>query len=84
MFDYQIGKKAQLAPFLVTAIYHDEAFTYVQSAAREKPTLYEIKDKKPNLINFDLAGGVYVVPKVIDRGYLIIGKKRVTFNRRGN
>ena len=83
-FDYQIDKKAQLAPFLVSAIYHDDGFTYLKSAAREKPTLYEIKDKKPNLINFDLEDGVYVVPKVIDSGYLVIGKKRVTFNRRGN
>jgi type IV secretion system protein VirB9 len=84
VFDYQIEKKAQLAPFLVSAIYHDDVFTYVRSAARETATLYEIKDKKLNLINFDLAGGVYVVPKVIDRGYLVIGRKRVTFNRRGN
>jgi len=83
-FDYQIDKKAKLAPFLVSAIYHDDGFTYLKSGAREKPTLYEIKDKKPNLVNFDLEGGVYVVPKVIDSGYLVIGKKRVTFNRRGN
>jgi type IV secretory pathway VirB9-like protein len=84
VFDYQIEKKAQMAPFSVSAIYHDEAFTYVQSAAREAPTLYEIKDRKPNLINFDFAGGVYVVPKVLDRGYLVIGKRRVRFSRRGN
>ena len=83
VFDYQIEKKAQLAPFLVSAIYHDDAFTYVKSAARETPTLYEIKDKKPNLVNFDFEGGMYVVPKVIDSGYLAIGKKRVAFKRRG-
>jgi type IV secretory pathway VirB9-like protein len=84
VFDYQIEKKAQLSPFLISAIYHDKAFTYVKSAARETPTLYEMKDRKPNLVNFDFESGVYVVPKVIDRGYLVIGKKRVTFNRRGN
>jgi type IV secretory pathway VirB9-like protein len=84
VFDYQIEKKAQLAPFLVSNIYHDKAFTYVKCAAREKPTLYEIKDKKPNLVNFDFENGIYVVPKVIDSGYLVIGKKRVTFNRRDN
>jgi type IV secretion system protein VirB9 len=83
-FDYQIDRKAQLAPFLVSAIYHDDGFTYLKSAAREKPTIYEIKDKKPNLVNFDLESGVYVVPKIIDSGYLVIGKKRVTFNRHGN
>ena len=31
-----------------------------------------------------LKSGVYVVPKIIDSGYLVVGKKRVTFNRNGN
>lgn len=84
VFDYEIMKKAELAPFFITAVYHDDAFTYVKSGARERPTLYEIKDRKPNLVNFELEGNVYVVPKIIDSGYLVIGKKRVTFNRRSN
>ena len=42
--------KAAREPFLVTAIYHDDTFTYIRCAAREKPALYEIKDGKPNLI----------------------------------
>jgi type IV secretory pathway VirB9-like protein len=83
-FDYRLDKKASLAPFLVSAIYHDDRFTYIKSAASEKPTIYEIKDKKPNLVNFDLESGVYVVPKIIDTGYLVVGKKRVTFNRHAN
>ena len=83
-FDYQLEKKAQLAPFLVSAIYHDDRFTYIKSAASEKPTIYEIKDKKPNLVNFDLEDGVYVFPKILDTGYLVVGKKRARFNRRGN
>lgn len=81
-FDYEINKKASGQPFLVTAIYHDDAFTYIQSAAREKPTLYEVKDGKPNLINFEFQNGVYIVPKVLDSGYLAIGKKKITFLRR--
>jgi type IV secretory pathway VirB9-like protein len=83
-FDYSLGKKAPLAPFLVSAIYHDDRFTYIKAAATEKPTIYEIKDKKPNLVNFDLESGVYVIPKIIDRGYLVVGKKRVTFYRHSN
>jgi type IV secretion system protein VirB9 len=79
--DYRLDKKAQLAPFLVSAIYHDDRFTYIKSGASERPVLYEIKDKKPNLVNFDLESGVYVVPKIIDNGYLVVGKKRVTFRR---
>jgi len=83
-FDYNVAKKAQAAPFLVSAIYHDDRFTYIRSAAHEKPTLYEIKDSKPNLVNFDFESGVYVVAKIIDSGYLVVGKKRVSFNRNSN
>jgi type IV secretory pathway VirB9-like protein len=81
-FDYLLDAKATREPFLVSAIYHDEAFTYIKCAAREKPALYEIKDGKPNLIPFQLENGVYVAPKVIDSGYLTIGKKRLSFARR--
>src|SRR5262249_42006431 len=81
-FDYHFDKKGRVRPFLVSAIYHDDQFTYIKSAASEKPTLYEIKDKKPNVINFDLENGVYVVPKIIDNGYLAIGKKRMIFGRK--
>lgn len=80
-FDYVLDKKARRVPFLVSAIYHDDRFTYIQCAAREKPTVYEIKDHKPNLINFDYQNGVYVIPKILDSGYLVAGKKRVTFRR---
>ena len=63
-------------------IYHDEAFTYIKCGAREKPALYEIKDGKPNLLDFQLENGVYIAPKIIDDGYLVIGKKKATFRRR--
>src|SRR5262249_992077 len=46
-------------PFQVTAIFHDDNFTYIHSTAREKPAIYEIKDGKPNLINFQLENGCY-------------------------
>lgn len=78
-FDYKYPRDEK--PFNVTAIYHDDKFTYIRSTAQEKPTLYEIKDGAPNLINFDLRDGVYIVPKVIDRGYLAIGKHRLDFER---
>ncbi|HEY0701436.1 MAG TPA: TrbG/VirB9 family P-type conjugative transfer protein [Candidatus Acidoferrales bacterium] len=80
-FDYTLDVKAARSPFLVSAIYHDSAFTYIQSGAKEKPTLYEVKDGKPNLINFELVNGVYITPKVLDAGYLVIGKKKLTFTR---
>ena len=81
-FDYSLDKKGSQEPFLVSAIYHDDSFTYIKCAAREKPALYEIKDGTPNLINFQLENGVYVIPKVIDDGYLAIGKRKITFTRR--
>jgi hypothetical protein len=48
---------------------------------QETPALYEVKDGKPSLINFDFSDGLYTVPKELDNGYLAIGKKKVTFHR---
>ncbi len=81
-FDYVFEPKAAREPFQLTAIYHDDAFTYIKCAAREKPTLYEVKDGKPNLISFQVENGVYIAPKVIDSGYLAVGKKKLPFARR--
>ena len=83
-FDYALDKKAKQAPFLVAEVYHDEAFTYIRSTASEKPTIYETKDNKPNLINFGFENGLYVIPKIVDNGYLVVGKKKATFTRRSN
>jgi type IV secretion system protein VirB9 len=80
-FDYALDTKAAREPFLVSAIYHDETFTYIRCAAREKPSLYEVKDGKPNLVPFQLENGVYIVPKIVDSGYLAVGKKKLTFTR---
>ncbi|MGA7174845.1 MAG: TrbG/VirB9 family P-type conjugative transfer protein [Candidatus Acidiferrales bacterium] len=81
-FDYSLDSKAGREPFLVSAIYHDDSFTYIKCGAREKPALYEIKDGKPNLISFQFENGVYIAPKIIDTGYLAIGKKKLPFARR--
>jgi len=80
-FDYQLDAKTAREPFLVSAIYHDDSFTYIRCGAREKPALYEIKDGKPNLISFQFENGVYIAPKIIDSGYLAIGKKKLPFAR---
>jgi type IV secretion system protein VirB9 len=81
-FDYPLDPKAGREPFRVSAIYHDDSFTYIKCGAREKPALYEIKDGKPNLISFQVENGVYIAPKIIDSGYLTIGKKKLPFARR--
>jgi type IV secretory pathway VirB9-like protein len=80
-FDYLFDLKAAREPFGLTAIYHDDSFTYIKCAAREKPALYEVKDGKPNLINFQVENGVYIAPKIIDSGYLALGKKKLLFAR---
>ncbi len=65
----------------MSAIYQDGQFTYIKSAATEKFSIYELKDGKPDLINFQLKDGTYVIPKVVDHGYLEIGKHRLDFER---
>lgn len=62
-------------------IWHDGKFTYLRGQFQETPALYEVKDGKPSLINFDFSDGLYTVPKELDRGYLAIGKQKVEFHR---
>ena len=75
-YRFQRGRK----PFMVDAIYHDGRFTYIKASPQETPSLYELKDGKPNLVNFDFRDGTFVVPKVLETGYLAIGKQKVGFN----
>lgn len=70
-------------PFLVRAVWNDGQFTYVKTDATELPALYEVKDGTPSLLNFQVHGGTYVVPKVIDRGYLALGKAQFSFAQQG-
>jgi type IV secretion system protein VirB9 len=79
-FDYSFHG---VQPFGVSAIYHDDKFTYIKSTAAEKFAVYELKDGKPDLITFQLKDGTYVLPTVVDRGYLEIGKHRLEFQRKG-
>jgi type IV secretion system protein VirB9 len=82
-FDYSYNTRAARGPFSVSAIYHDDKFTYIKCSALEKPTIYEVKDGKPNLVDFELANGVYVIQKIVDHGYLAVGKKKLVFERHG-
>ena len=76
-YRFEAGKK----PFFVRAMYTDDKFTYLQARPEEAPALYEIKDGKPNLVNFRYENGVYVVEKVLDQGYLAIGREKLNFRR---
>ncbi len=80
-FDYSY--KANEAPFDIQSIYHDDKFTYIKTTAPEKFSVYEMKDGKPNLVTYDLREGTYIIPKVMDSGYVELGKKRMDFSRKG-
>ena len=69
-------------PFFVRAIWNDGQFTYLKTDARELPALYELKDGKPSVVNFQVRGGTYVVPKLLDRGYLALGESNFIFEQR--
>lgn len=70
--------KKDKAPFNVEAVWHDDRFTYIRAHPDEAPALYELKDGKPNLIQFELRpDGSYFIPKILDRAYLEIGKQKL-------
>lgn len=78
-FDYSYRN---LSPFAVSAIYHDDKFTYIKSTAAEKFSVYELKDGKPDLVSFQLKNGTYILPTIVDHGYLEVGKHKLDFRRK--
>jgi type IV secretion system protein VirB9 len=78
-FPYQF--KADTKPFFLRAMFHDDHRTFIQAAPSELPALYEFKDGRPNLVNFDVQDGTYVIPKILDDGYLMVGTQRMAFRR---
>lgn len=70
-------------PFFVRAIWHDGQFTYLRADARELPAIYEVLDGKPSIVNFQVHDGTYVVPKVLEHGYLALGEAKLNFRRAG-
>ncbi|WP_213804952.1 TrbG/VirB9 family P-type conjugative transfer protein [Granulicella sp. dw_53] len=79
-FDYVWDAKKGSALGL-EQIWRDDKFTYLRGRFQETPALYETKDRKGSLINFDFSNGLYTVPKELDGGYLAIGKQKVEFHR---
>ena len=82
-FDYTWDrKKAGLLG--LQEVWRDDKFTYLRGKFQETPVLYELKDGKGSLINWDFNDGLYTVPKTVLQGYLTIGKQRVDFRKEGN
>ena len=79
-FDYSWDQSKARA-LGVRQIWDDGKFTYIQGKFEEPPVVYELKDKKGSLINFDFANGLYTVPKLLQNGYVAIGKSKVEFHR---
>jgi type IV secretion system protein VirB9 len=77
--------RADVAPMFVHAMFHDDHVTYIQlqnrATPRELPALYELKDGAANLVSFEVRGNTYIVPKILDTGYLAIGKARWLYAR---
>jgi type IV secretion system protein VirB9 len=80
--EFAYGAPKYERPFFVRSIWHDGEFTYIKADARELPALYEVRDGQPSLVNFQVQDGTYVVPKVLERGYLALGNQRFSFEQR--
>jgi type IV secretion system protein VirB9 len=68
-------------PFNVTAIYTDGKFTYIQAHPDEPPALYQLKDGKPDLVQYEFHDGTYVATGILESGYLAVGKQKLSFIR---
>jgi type IV secretion system protein VirB9 len=79
--EFAYGTPKYERPFFVRSIWHDGEFTYIKADAGELPALYEVKDGQPSVVNFQVQQGTYVVPKVLDRGYLALGNQRFSFQQ---
>lgn len=80
-FSYRFDKGRD--PFNIQQIWHDDKGTYIKAFATEQPALYEMKDGKPNLVNFETRenGTLIIIPKILDTAYLQIGKKKTEIYR---
>jgi type IV secretion system protein VirB9 len=79
-FDYTWDQKKGAA-LGIQQIWRDDKFTYLRGQFQETPALYELKDGKGSLINYDFANGLYTIPKTVVQGYLSIGKQRLDFKQ---
>lgn len=82
-FPYELGPPARRDPFSVTAMWTDGRHTYLRSSAPESPAIYEERDGKPSLVEYELtADGLYVTQRMLRGGWLQVGKLRATWRWR--
>src|SRR5216684_2165097 len=63
--------------------------SHVEHAVDEYKSAYPTRLKfdyayKANLVTYDLREGTYIIPKIMDSGYVELGKKRMEFTRKGS
>ena len=76
-FEYRLDGKARRDPFSVVAMWNDGRHTYLRSTAPESPAIYEARDGKPSLVEYELTeDGLFVAQRVLRDGWLQIGKQR--------
>ena len=76
-FEYRLEAKARRDPFSVVAMWNDGRHTYLRSTAPESPAIYESRDGKPSLVEYELTeDGLYIAQRVLRDGWLQIGKQR--------
>lgn len=81
--DYRYDQTAaSKAPWNIVSIWHDAKFSYIEAAPSEQFALYEVVDGKPTAINiFPEGNGSFRTDRVIDAGYVKLGKKELKFER---
>jgi len=75
-FDYKWKNKRQ---FHVEAIGHDSDHTYIWADPNEAAALYGRFEGRPDLVHFTYSHGLYTADKVLEDGYLQIGKSKLKF-----
>ena len=88
--DSKAEHKAKQMPFHGKVSAIDKTAKTIALEGKEKNRTFQItsstkitKDGKPAIVNFQVHSGTYVVPKVLDQGYLSLGEKRFSFAQRG-
>jgi type IV secretion system protein VirB9 len=71
------GRPRYEKPFYVRSVWHDGRFTYIKSDAPVLPAIYEMTADGSELLNFQVQEGTYVIPKVVDKAYLMLGRARL-------
>lgn len=80
--DFTWKGNKQSKDFGLKAIYTLNGFTYFEAHPQEAFAIYEQKDGKDSLVQYEMSpDGKYVVPKEINQGYLRVGKARIEFHR---